>query len=110
MTFADNWSFIFENFEQAKIVISRLEDFCAALRLRLSIPKSWTWAIDKTVAQQLMAIHMQGEPIPNHQHVKDLGVDLTYRGKKTKTNVVSSYQSWFKPMQSRCSSWGVQIS
>ena len=84
MTFADNWSFIFENFEQAKIVISRLEDFCAALRLRLSIPKSWTWAIDKTVAQQLMAIHMQGEPIPNHQHVKDLGVDLTYRGKKTK--------------------------
>ena len=84
ITFADNWSFIFENFEQATAVIGRLEEFCAALRLRLSIPKSWTWALNKDVAQQLTTVQMQGELIPNHQHVKDLGVDLTYRGRKTK--------------------------
>lgn len=84
ITFADNWSFIFENFQQATAVIGRLEEFCAALRLRLSIPKSWTWALNSEVAQQLATVHMQGEPIPNHQNVKDLGVDLTYRGRKTK--------------------------
>ena len=87
MTFADNWSFIFENFQQATYIINRLEEFCTALRLRLSIPKSWTWALDKQVAQQLSSVCMQGEPIPNHSQVTDLGVDLTYKGRRTKKSL-----------------------
>ena len=87
ITFADNWSFVFENSTQATDIIHRLEDFCAALRLRLSIPKSWTWALNKDVAQQLSTVRMQGEAIPNHQCVTDLGVDLTYRGRRSKKNL-----------------------
>lgn len=87
ITFADNWSFVFENFEQAKFLIDKIESFCATLRLRLSIPKSWTWALDKSVAEQLNTVQMQGEPIPNHKNVTDLGVDLTYRGRKSKSNL-----------------------
>ena len=87
ITFADNWSFVFDNITQATDIIHRLEEFCAALRLRLSIPKSWTWALSKDVAQQLSTVRMQGEAIPNHQCVTDLGVDLTYRGRRSKKNL-----------------------
>ena len=76
-TFADNWSFIMENFQHAEEVVSKVEQFCRVLRLRLSIPKSWTWALSPIVAKQLQGLVMQGEPLPNVTSVKDLGVDTT---------------------------------
>lgn len=85
--FADNWSFIMENFQHAKDIIHKVELFCEALRLRLSVPKSWTWALSNGVAKQLQTLSLQGEHIPSQCQVKDLGVDIPYRGQKAKKNL-----------------------
>ena len=63
-------------------IIHKVEQFCKALRLRLFVPKSWTWALPHDVAKQLQTLALQGEHIPSHCQVKDLGVDITYRGQK----------------------------
>ena len=83
-TFADNWSFVMQNFQHAQEISQKVEQFCKALRLRLSVPKSWTWALTTNVAKQMQTLSLQGEHIPSHCHVKDLGLDITYRGQKAK--------------------------
>ena len=102
LTFADNWNFVFEDFDQAKFLIDKIESFCSSLRLRLSIPKSWTWALNKDVAEQLTTVKMQGERIPNLKQVTDLGVDLTYKGRKTKSNLYHRITLGFKRCQAVC--------
>ena len=59
----------------------------AALALQLSVPKSWTWATKKAVANQLESLQLQGSRVPNIQHTKDLGVDITCRGRKRKNHL-----------------------
>ena len=86
-TFADNWALKFLTIPGAFTSAQALESFCAALALQLSVPKSWTWATTKAVASQLQALQLQGSTVPNIRHTKDLGVDVTYRGKQNKTHL-----------------------
>ena len=86
-TFADNWALKFFTIPDAFTSAQALETFCAALALQLSVPKSWTWATKKTVANQLEALQLQGVPVPNIRHTKDLGVDVTYRGRQSKKHL-----------------------
>ena len=86
-TFADNWALNFFTILGAFQSAQALETFCAALALQLSVPKSWTWATKKAVANQLEALQLQGTRVPNIRHTKDLGVDVTYRGRKCKNHL-----------------------
>lgn len=86
-TFADNWSLKFFGIARAFESAKAIEIFCAALALQLSVPKSWTWATTQRVAAQLYNLKLQNVQVPNIKHVKDLGVDTTYRGKRKKDHL-----------------------
>lgn len=86
-TFADNWALKFFTIHGAFASAEALENFCKALALQLSVPKSWTWATHRDVARQLESLKLQGAFVPNIQHTKDLGVDVTYRGRKCKKHL-----------------------
>ena len=86
-TFADYWALNFFSVMGAFASAHALEQFCAALALQLSVPKSWTWATKKAVANQLESLQLQGSRVPNTQHTKDLGVDITYKGRKRKNHL-----------------------
>ena len=87
MTFADNWALKFLTTAETSFGIQTLEHFCSSLRLRISVPKSWLWAINKSTIEQIRDQTLQGTKIPIVSSAKDLGVDLTYRGRKNKTSL-----------------------
>ncbi len=67
--------------------VKSLEQFCSALKLCISVPKSWIWALENSVLKKLGTVTLQDRPIPTVTHTKDLGVDLTYRGVRKKTHL-----------------------
>ena len=86
-TFADNWALKFLEIAGAFESARAIENFCAALALQLSVPKSWTWATTQRVAHQISDLQLQGKTVPNIKYNKDLGIDTTYRGKPKKDHL-----------------------
>ena len=91
-TFADNWSFIMEHFQHAVEVVSLVEKFCSALRLRLSIPKSWTWALTPTVSKRAGGRNRTRPEGRNR--TRNVRVPLKYRGSKPNANHAKTRQVW----------------
>ena len=83
-TFADNWALKFLRAAHTPMGIFALEEFCRSLRLRISVPKSWLWTLNNKTEKLVDGLRLQGTPIPVVKHVKDLGLDNTYRGKTKK--------------------------
>ena len=86
-TFADNWALKFFEIAGAFESAQAIENFCAALALQLSVPKSWTWATTQKTAHRIKNLQLQGKIVPNIKHTKDLGIDTTYRGKPKKDHL-----------------------
>ena len=86
-TFADNWALLFQQIAHTGAGVNFLEKFCTALKLAISVPKSWIWALNPECLEQLGDISLQGCAIPTVKHTKDLGVDLTYQGVRRKTHL-----------------------
>ena len=86
-TFADNWALLFRQWIHTDPGVRQLERFCSALKLSISVPKSWMWALETSVLNKLGTIMLQGSAIPIIKHTKDLGVDLTYQGVRKKTHL-----------------------
>ena len=87
ITFADNWALKFLRAAETAYGIQMLEQFCSSLRLQISVPKSWMWALNDITITQIRGQTLQGVEIPLVASAKDLGVDITYRGRKNKTNL-----------------------
>ena len=81
-TFADNWALKFLRAAHAPIGIIALEEFCQSLKLRISVPKSWLWTLNEKTGKLVEGLQLQGTLIPVVKHVKDLGLDTTYRGRQ----------------------------
>ena len=86
-TFADNWAILFRQWMHTEPGVKSLGQFCSALKLSISVPKSWIWALENSVLKKLGTVTLQDRPIPTVTHTKDLGVDLTYRGVRKKTHL-----------------------
>ena len=86
-TSADNWAILFRQSMHTEPGVKSLEQFCSALKLSISVPKSWIWALENSVLKKLGTVTLQDRPIPTVTHTKDLGVDLTYRGVREKTHL-----------------------
>ena len=83
-TFADNWALKFLRAAHTPMGIFALEEFCRSLRLRISVPKSWLWTLNNKTEKLVEGLQLQGTLIPVVKHVKDLGLDTTYRGRNKK--------------------------
>ena len=56
ITFADNWALKFMTVAENTIGIQTLEHFCSSLRLQISVPKSWMWALNKSTIDQIIIV------------------------------------------------------
>jgi len=74
-TFADNWALFFRQIAHTESGVFFLEKFCSALKLAISVPKSWIWAINpECFVSNLRTSGTQGCVIPTIKHTKDLWV------------------------------------
>ena len=86
-TFADNWALLFRRCMDTEMGVRCLNEFCCALKLSISVPKSWMWALESSTLKRIGTLTLQGCAIPTIKHTKDLGVDLTYQGVRKKTHL-----------------------
>ena len=81
--YADNWGLIAESPESLVPATQRLERVVEALRMKISIGKSWTWTTNLTWKNRLKQVKIHGIQVDTKSNVVDLGCDQNYNRKRT---------------------------
>lgn len=83
--FADNWSVYHNQVKVLKEAIQDIENFCNIMKLPLAGDKSWTWSTDAKGRQLMKGIHLQGKEVPLRLNEKELGCDMQYTRKASRS-------------------------
>ena len=76
--YADNWGVNSYSPENLDLASQTLEKICTALKMIISIPKSWFWTTNKRWKPKLKAISIQGKSLCIKDNAVDLGCDQNY--------------------------------
>ena len=76
--YADNWGVNTFSHEELRRASYTLESICSALKMVISIPKSWFWTTNKSWKPHLKAIIIQGQHLQIKDSAIDLGCDQNY--------------------------------
>ena len=83
--YADNWGLVAKSPEDLVPATKHLEHVVEALRMRISIEKSWTWTTNPAWKSRLHNVHLHQHRVAIRSSVVDLGCDQTYHRKKVIT-------------------------
>ena len=76
--YADNWGVNSYSPENLRSASQTLEKICLALKMVISIPKSWFWTTNRLWKSRLKTILVQGECLQIKDSAVDLGCDQNY--------------------------------
>ena len=81
--YADNWGLIANTPEKLIPATQRLEKVVDALRMKISIGKSWTWTTNPSWKNRLKQVKIHDTQVETKSNVVDLGRDQNYSRKRT---------------------------
>ena len=76
--YADNWGVNAFSPDNLKGAVHTLEKICSALKMIISIPKSWFWTTNRLWKAKLRSILIQGQNLSIKDNAVDLGCDQNY--------------------------------
>jgi ribonuclease HI len=86
MTYADNWALVTDCFTQLQTGVDALVQLVQSLHMTIAADKSWVWATHRSQRAQLSALLVDGCPVPMKMVATELGCDVSYCRKITKTS------------------------
>eukprot|EP00435_Cladocopium_sp_Y103_P029385 s1966_g7.t1 len=86
MTYADNWALVTDEYTQLQTGVDALTCLVGSLQMKIAADKSWTWATHTKQRAQLSDLTLNGTPIPQKLVATELGCDVSYSRKVTKTS------------------------
>eukprot|EP00438_Fugacium_kawagutii_P017856 Skav229919 [mRNA] locus=scaffold3709:10405:15534:- [translate_table: standard] len=84
LAYADNWAVITHCVNALQAAAITLQDFVAALKMKISPTKSWVWATHAVDRRKLGGLHIDGQRVPLKLVATELGCDVTYCKKVSK--------------------------
>ena len=86
MTYADNWALVTDTISQLQTGVDALVSLVRPLRMTIAADKSWVWATHMKQTAQLSDITVHGNAVPQKLVATELGCDVVYCRKTTKTS------------------------
>lgn len=90
--YADNWGILTETADELFGGTTTVFRFVEALKMQVSIPKSWFWGSSKSVRKALKGAPENLKDIPIVHHAVDLGCDQNYTNRKYTTKMQQRVQ------------------